>query len=301
MSANQVRAEPAGPAVPGLAAQQLATGPVHVEIEQVAKTYVGAHGPVLALSEVDLTVRRGEFVCVVGPSGCGKSTLLRMLAGLDEPSAGRISLHHEDEHRAAFTVAFQDYSIFPWKTVSANVAFGLRQRGHSRARARRVAAEWIDRLGLSGFENAYPGALSGGMKQRVSLARALALDPELLLLDEPFAALDAQLRQLMQDDLLEQWNDESSRTALMVTHSLEEALLLGDTVVLMSARPGRIRDVFAVPFDRPRRPSLREDPEFARLKGRIWEKLRDEVQAAMAIDRRPDAPELSLGERGESR
>lgn len=247
----------------------------------VQKTYVSGSGEVRALDGLDISADAGEFCCVVGPSGCGKSTFLRILAGLETPSGGEVRILQEDNNRALATVAFQEYSIFPWKTVEANVAFGLRMRGASRSDASERARDWIRRLGLDGFEKAYPGTLSGGMKQRVSLARALALDPEVLLLDEPFAALDAQLRQLLQEELLNQWQQEQGRTAVFVTHSLDEAILLGDRVVLMSARPGRVKRTFDVPFPRPRSFGLRESAEFTRLRHEIWDELRGEVEISV--------------------
>ena len=251
-----------------------------VTIEAVEKTFVPRSGaPVQALGGVDLVVRNGEFISIVGPSGCGKSTLLRMVASLDRPSAGRIEIRRESGVGSATAVVFQEYSIFPWKTVEANVAFGLRMRGESRAQALEQARSWIAKVGLAGFERALPATLSGGMKQRVAIARAFALGPEVLLLDEPFAALDAQLREVLQEELLDQWQRESgaTRSAILVTHSLDEAILLGDRVALMSARPGIIKEVFEVPFGRPRTPALRGTEEFATLRDRIWSSLREEV------------------------
>lgn len=251
-----------------------------VRAQAVEKTFVprGA-SPVQALGGVDLVVREGEFISIVGPSGCGKSTLLRMVANLDRPSGGRIEINRASEIGSATAVVFQEYSIFPWKTVEANVAFGLRMRGESRSAALEQARKWIAKVGLAGFERSLPATLSGGMKQRVAIARAFALDPEVLLLDEPFAALDAQLREVLQEELLDQWQRESGahRSAILVTHSLDEAILLGDRVALMSARPGVIKEEFDVPFARPRTPALRGTEEFGALRDRIWASLREEV------------------------
>src|SRR5690606_3297672 len=202
---------------------------------------------------ISLDVHDGEFLCLLGPSGCGKTTLLRVMAGLEKPSSGAIEMRHDDPSRRLSAVVFQDYSVFPWKTIRENVIFPLLQTGIRRARAKEVADHWLAQLDLSGFENAYPDTVSGGMKQRVAIARALAVQPEMLLMDEPLAALDAQLRLLLQEKLLELWQ-ANQNTVVFVTHSIDEALLLGDLIAVMSARPGRIATVIDVPFDRPRDP-----------------------------------------------
>jgi NitT/TauT family transport system ATP-binding protein len=253
---------------------------ISVSIRDVTKIFVSHTGETKALAETSLHVREGEFVSLLGPSGCGKSTLLRLLASLDRPSTGEVELTLNNAGRSPVSVVFQDYSIFPWKTVLGNVAFGLRLAGKKRPEAERIAREHIVRMNLAGFENAYPGQLSGGMKQRVSLARALALDPDLLLLDEPFAALDPQMRQILQEDLLRQWENGDVRTAISVTHDLDEAILLGDRVALMSARPGRIKRIFDVPFGRPRSPDIRYSQKFSEIRQEIWASLRDEVRPA---------------------
>lgn len=235
---------------------------------------------VQALGPMDLTVEDGEFVCVVGPSGCGKSTLLRVIAGLIRPSAGRLDIGHADKSRALSAMVFQDYSIFPWKSVAANVRFGLDMAGVKRSVSGPRVDGWLAKLGLSDFADAYPSTLSGGMRQRVSIARALAVEPEVLLMDEPFAALDAQLRMILQEELLTLWQ-EDRRTVVFITHSLDEAILLGDRVVVMSARPGKVVADFRVPFERPRSPELRGTAEFAALEQEIWEILRVEVNRVM--------------------
>jgi NitT/TauT family transport system ATP-binding protein len=229
-------------------------------------------GKVQALGPLDLQVADGEFVCLVGPSGCGKSTLLRIVNGLIPPSAGTLDLQLRDP-KAAAAMVFQDYGVFPWKTVLANVRFGLDLAGMRRRQANERAGEWISRLGLDGFEKAYPATLSGGMRQRVSIARALAVQPEILLMDEPFAALDAQLRVVLQEVLLEVW-EQDRRTVLFVTHSLEEALVLGDRVVVISARPGRVVADVTVPFGRPRSTDIRRSPDFAAVEQQGWGVLR---------------------------
>ncbi|AII10538.1 mannosyltransferase (plasmid) [Rhodococcus opacus] len=246
-----------------------------ITVAGVRKRY-GVKLAVEALAGVDLTVAESEFVCLVGPSGCGKSTLLRMIAGIHQPSEGQIALRLPIGNSVATAMVFQDYGIFPWKTVEANVRFGLEVTGTSAKESRDRVGHWLDRMGLTEFRSAYPATLSGGMKQRVSIARALAVEPGVLLMDEPFAALDAQMRRILQDELLALWQ-EDLRTVVFVTHSLEEAILLGDRVVVMSSRPGRIIADFRVPFARPRSPEVRLDPAFTELEETIWEQLRKEV------------------------
>ncbi|GAA4950073.1 ABC transporter ATP-binding protein [Uniformispora flossi] len=232
-----------------------------------------------ALGPLDLDIRTGEFCCIVGPSGCGKSTFLRIVAGLVRPTAGRVEIAANSPHPAA--MVFQNYGISPWKTVLANVRFGLDIQHVPRKEADARARDWLGRLGLAQFADQYPAALSGGMQQRVSIARALAVEPEILLMDEPFAALDAQLRTILQDELLEVCQADQ-RTVLFVTHSLEEALLLGDRVLVMSSRPGRIIAERVPPFARPRTGAVRTSPEFAEMQAELWALLRGEVETATA-------------------
>ncbi|MFS8198378.1 ABC transporter ATP-binding protein [Streptomyces sp. CWNU-52B] len=239
------------------------------------RTRTGARVP--ALDGVDFTVRAGEFVSVVGPSGCGKSTLLRVIAGLQEPGSGSVAIRKEHPGRPLVAPVFQEYSVFPWRTVEANVRLGLDAVGTPREEAAPRVAEWIRRVGLEGFESSYPSGLSGGMKQRVALARAFITEPEILLMDEPFAALDAQRRKIMQEQLLEIVEDKS-HTVFFVTHNLDEAILLSDRIILMTSRPGRIKCVYDVPFARPRSPELRADARFAALEDAIWKDLRSEVE-----------------------
>ncbi|TVR91644.1 MAG: ABC transporter ATP-binding protein [Spirochaetaceae bacterium] len=247
----------------------------------VGKTFPSSHGPVEALHNFSLDIYEGEFLSLVGPSGCGKSTFLRILAGLAEESSGQISIHREAKpSRPLSSMVFQEYAVFPWKTVAENVAFGLHMRGVSRSERSAIAADWIDRVGLRKFARHYPHQLSGGMRQRVGIARALANDPEILLMDEPLGALDAQTRTVLQEQLLELWQ-EGRKTVLYVTHSIEEAVLLGDRVVLMTAHPGTNKAEFDIPLDRPRSLKTTAEPEFARLSYAIWESLRDEVQRSI--------------------
>ncbi|MGH9154066.1 MAG: ABC transporter ATP-binding protein [Acidimicrobiales bacterium] len=224
------------------------------------------------LSDVNLSVAGGEFCCIIGPSGCGKSTLLRVIDGLFPPTDGRVVVDGDvlTAPRPNIGMVFQSFNLLPWRTVEANVELGLEQRGVPR-RARRVRSRsWLQRVGLEGFETFYPAQLSGGMQQRVGLARALAVEPDILLMDEPFGSLDAQTRVLMQGELMDLWSADR-KTVVFVTHDVEEALFLADRVVVLSARPGHILDVVDVPFPRPR---SRADPEFARLRETLWEGLR---------------------------
>lgn len=262
----------------GLAATNVAR-PTKIELDMVSRSFGTRKGEVIALKEVTASVAEGEFVCVVGPSGCGKSTLLRILAGLSAPSSGCVDIYVDDDGKTTspLGVVFQDYGIFPWKTVLANVRFGLELGRVQRSEANERARHWLGKLGLEGFENAYPATLSGGMRQRVSIARALAVEPEILLLDEPFAALDPQLRLLLQEELLAVWENDR-RTVVFITHSLEEAAFLGDRVLVMSARPGRIIADRQVPFARKRDPHLRGTPEFAAFEQSLWDLLRGELE-----------------------
>ncbi|MFI6978410.1 ABC transporter ATP-binding protein [Embleya sp. NPDC050154] len=238
-----------------------------------------------ALGPLDLDVEPGEFCCIVGPSGCGKSTFLRIVAGLVKPTAGRVEVTAATANPAA--MVFQNYGISPWKTVLANVRFGLDLRRVPRKEANARARDWLGRLGLADFADRYPAALSGGMQQRVSIARALAVEPEILLMDEPFAALDAQLRTILQDELLEICQADK-RTVLFVTHSLEEALVLGDRVLVMSARPGRLIAERVPPFARPRTGEVRRSPEFAAMQAELWELLRGEVETTTTREQETD-------------
>jgi ABC-type nitrate/sulfonate/bicarbonate transport system ATPase subunit len=238
----------------------------------------------LALQATDLDVAENDFITILGPSGCGKSTLLRIVAGLDHPTAGEVLL---DGRRvtgpgADRGMVFQSYTLFPWLSVLDNVCFGLREREMPRAQQLETANGFIARVGLKGFERHYPKQLSGGMQQRTALARALANGPRILLMDEPFGALDHQTRELMQELLQGIWESEK-KTVLFVTHDIDEAVFMGTRVVVMSARPGRIKLDHAVPLPHPRHYSMKTSPEFARLKAELTEAVRVEVLAAQAL------------------
>lgn len=251
-----------------------------IEAVGLTKAFGAGEGSVLALGPLDLSIAEGEFVSLVGPSGCGKSTFVKLVAGLVEPTEGTMKVRVADPGRPAIATVFQDYGIFPWMTVEKNILFALSTRGVPRAEARERAYDWLTRLGLRDFARSYPGMLSGGMRQRVAIARALATDPEILLMDEPFAALDAQMREMLQSELLE-LAQASNRTVVFVTHSLEEALVLSDRVVVMTSRPGIVLDEQVVPFARPRTADIRESSEFADMRGALWRHLRDQVVAQM--------------------
>jgi ABC-type nitrate/sulfonate/bicarbonate transport system ATPase subunit len=238
-------------------------------------------GQTLALQATDLDVAENDFVTILGPSGCGKSTLLRIIAGLDQPTAGEVLL---DGRRitgpgADRGMVFQSYTLFPWLTVLDNVAFGLRERGVPRTEQVSTARSYIHKVGLKGFENHYPKQLSGGMQQRTALARALANRPRMLLMDEPFGALDHQTRELMQELLLGIWEAERT-TVLFVTHDIDEAVFIGSRTMVMTARPGRIKLDREVPLPHPRSYAVKTTPAFMALKAELTEAVRDEVLKA---------------------
>ncbi|WP_298967814.1 ABC transporter ATP-binding protein [uncultured Methylobacterium sp.] len=257
--------------------------PVEVSIEGVSRVFPGAGGraPVQALSPTDLTIAKNDFITILGPSGCGKSTLLRIVAGLDHPSSGRVRVGGREVRGPGPDrgMVFQSYTLFPWLTVAENIAFGLRERGVPAARRREIVAAYLDKVGLRGFAEHYPKQLSGGMQQRTAIARALANDPEILLLDEPFGALDNQTRGLMQELLLGIWERER-KTVIFVTHDIEEAIFMASRVIVMSARPGRIKSDVAVDLDHPRHYTVKTSPEFSRLKARLTEEIRAEAVLA---------------------
>ncbi len=256
-----------------------------IEVKDVGKIYSSRQGTVEALKDVNLSVQDGEFVSLIGPSGCGKSTLLRILAGLYDASSGEVIIRGSaTNNRPLNSVVFQEYAVFPWRTTLENVAFGLEMRGISKKERLDIARKYLDKVGLSRFVDNYPHQLSGGMKQRVSIARALANDPEILLMDEPFGALDAQTRAIMQEELLRIW-EEDRKTVVYVTHSIEEAVILGDRVVLMAANPGHIKSSYDITLSRPREMSIRTTPEFNEFAQAIWLDLVEEVNKAQALER----------------
>jgi ABC-type nitrate/sulfonate/bicarbonate transport system ATPase subunit len=254
-------------------------------IDNVSRIFPAVRGgtPTRALEPTNLSVADNDFVTILGPSGCGKSTLLRMVAGLDTPTTGRILLDGKaiTGPGADRGMVFQSYTLFPWLTVSENISFGLRERGISQRQRNDIAKQWLEKVGLISFANHFPKQLSGGMQQRTAIARALANDPKILLLDEPFGALDNQTRALMQELLLGIWERER-KTVIFVTHDIEEAVFLASRVVVMSARPGRIKADLAVDLPHPRHYTVKTSPAFSDLKARLTEEIR--VEAVLAAE-----------------
>ena len=250
---------------------------IKVKIDNVEKIYEGRKGRMVALNGVSLDIKENEFICVVGPSGCGKSTLLNIIAGLLDATSGAVYVDGKKVEGTGTErgVVFQQYALFPWLTVIKNVMFGLKLKGMSDAEAREVAMKYIRMVDLEEFVDSYPKELSGGMKQRVAIARAYAVQPEVLLMDEPFSALDAQTRTQLQTELLKTWEEEQ-KTCFFITHDVEEAIVLATRVVIMSARPGRIRDIVDIDIPYPRTQETKMTPEFIALKNRIWSQVYQE-------------------------
>ena len=248
-----------------------------LKIDNVVKEYVGNKGKTVALNGVSLDIKENEFICVVGPSGCGKSTLLNIIAGLLEPTSGAVYLDGKKIEGTGVErgVVFQGYALFPWRTVLKNVMFGLEMKRMPKAPAEEIAKKYIKAVGLEGFEHAYPKELSGGMRQRVAIARAYAADPEVLLLDEPFGALDAQTRVQLQSELLNTWEHEK-KTCFFITHDVDEAIILAQRVIIMSARPGRIKRIVDIDIPYPRTQATKTDPRFLELKTEIWNEVYQE-------------------------
>jgi NitT/TauT family transport system ATP-binding protein len=246
-----------------------------LSLHGLSKTYTRRGQAVQALHHVDFEAGFGEFVCVLGVSGCGKSTLLQLVAGLEPPSAGEIRLDgvRLDGPHIDTSIVFQEHGLFPWMTVQANIEFNLLARHVAKAERRRIAGELIRLVGLDGFQEKFPHELSGGMRQRVGIARALSTNPRLMLMDEPFAALDAQTRSIMQDELLRVWQAER-RTVIFITHNVDEAIYLADRVVVMTPRPGRIRRVIEVDLPRPRDIA---SPGFSALLRRVLDEIHDDL------------------------
>jgi NitT/TauT family transport system ATP-binding protein len=263
------------------------TTEIHVALRAVTRVYpaLSGHGEVHALGPIDLDLRRGEFVGVVGPSGCGKSTLLETVAGLVMPTTGTVTFEGVpvlNQVPDGVGVVFQEDASFPWLTVRDNVAFGLQRAGIDEAEITKRVDHAIAFMGLNAFRKAYPSQLSGGMRQRVCIARTLVLRPRLILLDEPFGALDQQTRLLMGEELLRLWR-ETGATVMLITHALDEAAMLSDRVAVMSSRPGRFIDILDTHWPRDRDSRIVADPNFGRFTSKLWELIRDESKKALGI------------------
>ena len=260
--------------------------PAKISIEGVRKTFpIRGGDDFTAVDDITLRISEGDFLVVVGPSGCGKSTLLDLLGGLTRPTAGRILIDGAEVTGPALDrgIVFQQYALFPWRTARRNVEFGLEAKGLARRERAELARQYLDLVGLSGFEDRYPHELSGGMKQRVAIARSLAYDPDVLLMDEPFAALDAQTRESLQEELLRIW-EKTGKTLVFVTHGIDEAVYLGRRVAVLTSRPGRIKDIVEIDLGaRHDVDDLRSSPEFAAHRHRVWSLLRDEVVTARKV------------------
>jgi NitT/TauT family transport system ATP-binding protein len=257
-----------------------------ISVRGLTRRFVSRARTTVALDSVDLDIADGEFLCIVGPSGCGKTTLLRTLAGLESHDEGVVDITVANPDAVESSMVFQDHSIFPWMSVRDNVAFGLEAQGVSKRERWAAVQPYIEQVGLGGFERALPYQLSGGMKQRVSIARAFATDPEILYMDEPFAALDEQTKLVLQEQLLRIW-ESTRKTVVYVTHSIDEAIILADRIVVMSARPGRIKDMIDVTSVVPRPRQVEEvkaSEHFGRLFSRVWEGLRHEIVQASRGD-----------------
>ena len=255
-----------------------------IRISHLTKAFDARGQDVIALDDVSLDIPSGCFFMIVGPSGCGKTTLLRILANLETPTSGSVEITAPAADRPHNSMVFQGDSLFPWMTVWENAAYGLTMRKRPKGEINDVVGHYLARTGMSHFTKVYPHQLSGGMRQRVSIARAFANDPDILLMDEPFSALDEQNKVLLQEELLRIW-EETRKTVLFITHSVDEAVTLGDRIMVMSAHPGRAKAIVDVPFERPRQVlELRARPEYGELVFSIWVQLRDEVQRARAQD-----------------
>lgn len=251
-------------------------------VSGVTKDYHLKDRTVHALSQVDFSIKKCEFISIIGPSGCGKSTLLRIIGGLEEPSSGSILVGDKEINGPGPDrgMVFQSYTLFPWLTVKKNIEYGLKLKKISKQKREEIVERYVDIIGLRGFENVYPKALSGGMKQRVAIARALANDPEMLLLDEPFGALDMQTRTMMQEFMLAVWH-KSPKTIIMVTHDIEEAIFMADRVFVMSSRPGEIREIMDIDLPRPRDFMIKTSSEFVNYKREAMKLLHDEQEQTM--------------------
>ena len=250
---------------------------VKISMRELSKTFKSKNKDTIAFHDINLTINEGEFWCFVGPSGCGKTTLLRVLAGLEIPTSGILEIRHNDKTKPLNSMIFQEHALFPWMNVWDNVAYGLKNRKVPKSEINRIVEDFIAKTGLEAFKKAYPHQLSGGMRQRVSIARAFANDPEILFMDEPFASLDEQNRIILQQELLQIW-ESNKKTVVFITHSIDEAIFLSDNIMLMTNHPGGIKSIYPVDIPRPRDMSkMRKSQHFNELFVKIWSELKDEV------------------------
>ncbi|GGH87584.1 NitT/TauT family transport system ATP-binding protein [Pullulanibacillus pueri] len=248
-----------------------------IKVDHLTKVFFKKHSSVAAIKDISLDIKEGEFVCLLGPSGCGKTTLLRILAGLEKPSTGEYTIAPGKENKPLQSMIFQEQGVIPWMTVENNVSFGLRMRHAPKDELKERTEYYLDKVGLTEFRHLYPSEISGGMKQRVSIARAFANDPEILLMDEPFAALDEQNKFILQEELLSIW-EETHKTVVFITHSIDEALLLSDRIFLMSAQPGTITREKKIDLPRPRNIEMvRSNPKMGEEFVDIWQHLQEAV------------------------
>lgn len=274
--------------------KQLYQRPVVLKVDKLTQKFTDGKSQKTILKEIDLQIHKREFVCVIGPSGCGKSTLGRIIAGLDSYPSGQVIVDDEPVKgpSASRGMVFQGYTLFPWKTVKENIMFGPIMKGQSHSSANRSAREWLDIVGLTKYKNHYPHQLSGGMKQRVAIARALINEPKVLIMDEPFGALDPYTRQKMQKHLLDLWRNIDI-TIVFITHDMDEAVLLSDRILVLKANPGEIQDIIEVPLARPRTPEMMTDPQFLEIKSYINSVVHSpHIEVDPALVDLPDIPRM---------
>jgi NitT/TauT family transport system ATP-binding protein len=254
-----------------------------LECRNISKIFLGSHKDTHALDNISFSTSEGEFLCILGPSGCGKSTLLKIIAGLCEPTSGEVVCSGNNTTGPVNSMVFQEHGVFPWMNVIDNVAFGLEMRGIPRKERYMQSMDFLKRVGLSRYATRQPHELSVGMRQRIAIARAFVNNPAILLMDEPFGALDAQTRLILQEELLKIWS-EHKKTVIFVTHDIDEAILLGDRVLVMTSVPGRIKDIMVIGIDRPRDQQSKSSAAFIDMRLKIWNSIRSEVEKSMTED-----------------